>query len=244
MRWLSCLLLVFAATAPAVHAQALEDIVRWTQSDVWQVRYCAAGEFKVATPEARPHLERLSVDKNRAVARQSFVIYTNLFVDVDLAVAKQAFERGDFDLVGGRVTDRGVFTTPAFWLAELNRADDDHIAGRAIRALGLLGDAQAIPALNERIDSRNPYVLLELAKAFRRLGQDEPYLAALEHIQALPARENLHYHTAAIDCLLQTHPDRAPAAWTQVDQSVHGRDDIQPNWMYGHVRQGERLPGK
>lgn len=47
-----------------------------------------------------------------------------------------------------------------------------------------------------------------------------------------------------IDCLLQAHPHRAPAVWTQINQSAHGRDDIQPNWMYGHVQQGERLPGK
>ena len=53
---------------------------------------------------------------------------------------------------------------------------------------------------------------MELALAFHRLGDTKKYLAAIDALLALPLKEAFSYQNRAVDCLIQTHPDRARAA--------------------------------
>lgn len=219
-----------------------EDLEALSKSSVWQVRYCVASKFDSPTPIARASLEQLCRDKVRQVARHAFSVYSRIFVTLDREIVRAAFSRGDFDLVGGRVKDRKVFETPNFWIHELNSSSEDSIRGRAVRAVGLCGTAANITQLSGYMDSHNPYVLIELALAFHRLGDTEKYLAALDAILALPIADAFYYQTAAIDYLLQTHPDRATPAWKRVHQRFEDSPDLQPGWVYSHIIQEDRLP--
>jgi hypothetical protein len=165
-----------------------------------------------------------------------------VFVDLDNDTVRRAFERGDFDLVGSVVSDPKVFRTPEFWLNELAQPTDDSTKARAVRAIGLCGDATILSKLSGLAGSTNPYLLAELAAASRRLGNDERYLAALEAVLTLPLKDNIYYQTFAVDCLLQTHPARAKSAWDQINKGLASLPDFQPNWVYAHVLQRERLP--
>lgn len=219
-----------------------EDLEALSKSAVWQVRYCVANKFDAPTPAARASLERLCKDEARQVAQHAFSIYSRTFVALDREIVRKAFSRGDFDLVGVKVNDRKVFETPDYWIHELENSPDDSIRSRAVRAIGMCGTAANIAALSGYMDSHNPYLLIELAMAFHRLGDTEKYLAALNAILALPISDAFYYQTAAIDCLLQTHPDRAKPAWNRVHQQFEGNRDLQPNWVYSHIIQEGRLP--
>ena len=219
-----------------------EDLEALSKSSVWQVRYCVAIKFDSPTPTARASLERLCQDEVRQVAQHAFSAYSRTFVALDREIVRTAFSRGDFDLVGFTVTDRKVFETPDFWIHDLDSSPDDSIRGRAVRAIGMCGVAANIAKLSGYKGSHNSYLLIELALAFHRLGDTEKYLAALNAILALPIADAFYYQTAAIDCLLQTHPDRATPAWKRVHQQFEGSRDLQPGWVYSHIIQEGRLP--
>lgn len=224
-------------------AHSTEDLARWSQSDDWRVRYCVPMECRTASPDAKRILEKLSMDGDRRVARQAFAVYSQLFVDVDKSISQKAFARGDFILVGADVTHAAVFNTTDFWLAQL-ASSKESAQGGAVQAIGLLHDPAALPKLFAVKGSKNPYALLELAKAFRRLGSDEEYLAVLDSLLTPPIsdKESIYYRTRAIDCLIETHPARARAAWERNDQALANVADVQPNWMFAHVTQKQRLP--
>lgn len=229
-------LMVFGSQCSAVDLDAL------SKSPVWQVRYCVPGELDAPSAEARRLLERLSVDEVPAVARQSFARYSRMFVDLDRTIVKQAFARGDFDLVGGFVSDRQIFESPDYWIGELNTATDASLQIRAVRAIGMCGTEVHAPKLHGHLETTNPSLLKELALAFRRLGDTQNYLAAIDAILALPLRDAFSYQTDAIDCLIQTHPDRARPEWKRVHEQFEKSEDCQPNWVYSHIVQKARLP--
>jgi len=219
------------------------DLEALSKSSVWQVRYTVASKFDSPTPTARVSLERLCRDEVRQVAQHAFSTYSRTFVLLDREIVRRAFSRGDFDLVGVTVTDRKVFETPDFWIHDLGSSPDDSIRARAVRALGMCGVAANITKLSGSMGSHNPYLLIELALAFHRLGDTEKYLTALDALLALPISDAFHYQTAAIDCLLQTHPDRATPAWKRVHQRFKESPELQPGWVYSHhIIQEGRLP--
>ncbi|HTE19814.1 MAG TPA: hypothetical protein VK689_15725, partial [Armatimonadota bacterium] len=148
---------------------------------------------------------------------------------------------GEFDLVGAKVTGERVFRTPAYWLHELSQETQDEFSGRALHALGLLGDKTVLAHLPEA-KGTNPYHLAELALACHRLGDNEKYLATLEKIFELPVEKNLFYQNQSVEYLLQTHPNRARAAWERVERALAAFPDLQPNWVNGHYLQQRRLP--
>lgn len=229
--------LLLLSTPPAPAAERLEERSR---SPIWQVRYCVPFDCEAPTPENRKVLERLSVDPHRGVAQQAFGLYQGVFVDLDSGVVRQAFERGDFDLVGAKVAGPQVFRTPAFWVEQLS-AGQDQLTARALHALGLLGDKSVLAQLPAP-KGANPYHLAELALACHRLGDDAKYLAALEKILELPVEKNMYYQNQAVEFLLQTHPARARVAWERVEQALKAFPDLQPNWVNAHYMQQGRLP--
>lgn len=215
-------------------AEAFESLSR---SPVWQVRYCIAGKLDSTGPVSREILERLAADRVPQVARQAFEQYSRRFVALDDALVQAAFSRGDFDLLGADVTDRKVFQTPEFWINDLKATLDPAIQARGIRALGMCGTQAHVGFLSEYAKTDNPYLLIQLALAFHRLGDSGKYLAALDSILRLPIRDALHYQTYAIDCLIQTHPERARSAWGSVHKQFEDTPEIQPNWVYAHIVQ-------
>lgn len=233
-------LLVIAVFLSSARAQP-EDLEALSRSDQWQVRYCVPLEFRSATPHARTTLERLARDPNVRVARQAFAVYTTLFVDVDFEITKAAFARGDFDQDGINVADPLVFRSAAHWRAKLQDTFDDAQKATAVRALGLLGDTSVVPELSHTT-GKNPYLLVQLAVASRRLGADDQYLKLIATVLDLPAREAAYYQTFCVDCLLQTHPERARAAWEKIEASIQSTPDLQPNWVYSHAVRRTRLP--
>ena len=231
------LALVFFASV--AYAQR-EDVETLSRSDKWQVRYCVPSEFDAPTPLARKILERLARDANALVARQAFAVYAQLFVEVDVAIARVAFDRGDFDKLGVNVSDAKVFRSAAYWRGVLRRAADDSEKAEAVRALGLLRDTTIVAEFSQ-IESRNPYLLIQLAVALHRLGREEGYLERITAVLDLPVRD-VYYQTCAVDCLLQTHPLRARAAWERIEASIDAMPDLQPNWVYRHTLLKARLP--
>ena len=225
-----------------LHAEAAEDFEALSKSPVWQVRYCVAGKFDAPGADARRVLEKLSVDEVPAVAQQAFVNYSRSFVVLDRDIVKKAFTRGDFDLVGSFVQDRKVFASPEFWIHELSGSSEADIRARSVRALGMCGSATHASKLTEYLATTNPYLLIELALAFHRLGDNQRYLGAIDTILALPLHEALYYQSYAIDCLIQTHPDRAKSAWKQVHEQFERSKEGQPGWVYSHIVQEARLP--
>lgn len=187
-------------------------------------------------------LEQLSNDADPRVGGQAFAVYSRLFVDLDKNIVRGAFERGNLDLIGIHVLDRAEFQSPEFWRLELGRTTGDALKARAVRALGLCGDRTDVQALAGLMRSDNPYLLAELAVASYRLGDQEQYLTTLERLLALPMKENIYYQTFAVDCLLQTNPDKARPAWERIHKALTETPDVQPNWVYAHVLQGSRLP--
>jgi len=238
----SVLLVAFALRSTSL-AHSTEDMVRWSQSDDWRVRYCVPMECHAASLDAKHILEKLSLDEDRRVARQAFAVYSQLFVDVDKSISRKAFDRGDFVRVGIEVTNVSVFSTTEFWSAQL-ASSNESVRGGVVQAIGLLHDVAALPKLIAVKGSKNPYALLELAKAFRRLGNDKEYLTVLDSLltPSISDKESIYYRTRAIDCLIETHPARARAAWELNDQALARVDDVQPNWMFAHVTQKQRLP--
>lgn len=238
--FLRLMLAAFAlSTAGEIRSEDLEAL---SKSSIWQVRYCVATKFDSSTPTARASLERLCRDEVHRVAQHAFSAYSRTFVTLDREIIRTAFSRGDFDVVGVTVKDRKVFETPDFWIDRLDDSPEDSGRGSAVRAIGMCGTGANIAKLSGYMGSRNPYLLFELALAFHRLGDTEKYLAALDAILALPISDAFHYQTAAIDCLLQTHPDRATAAWKRVHQRFEDSRDLQPGWVYSHIIQESRLP--
>ncbi len=231
-----------AFVALCCHSEAAEDLESLSKSPVWQVRYCVPGKFDIPSADARRVLERLSVDDVPAVARQAFGWYSTSFVVLDRDIVKKAFSRGDFDLVMITVRDRKVFETPDFWIHKLDNSDADSNRAGAVRAIGMCGVAANIAKLSDYMDTHNPYLLMALAIAFHRLGDNEKYLEALEAIFALPIKDAFFDQTNAIDCLIQTHPDRARPAWKRVHKQFERSKDSQPNWVYSHIVQEARLP--
>ena len=236
------LLLLFSALVTLCSPCFAVDLEALSKSPLWQVRYCVSAQLDAPSAEARRLLERLSLDEVPAVAQQSFAVYSRMFVELDSKIVKQAFARGDFDLVGGFVADREAFATPDYWIRELNTVSDARLQARAVRAIGMCGTAVHASKLTEHLATANPYLLTELALAFHRLGDTQNYLAAIGAILALPLNEALSYQTYAIDCLIQTHPGRARPAWSRVHEQFGGSKDVQPNWVYSHVVQEARLP--
>ena len=218
-----------------------DDLASLSNSSIWQVRYCVAGKFESPDPISRKVLERLAADQAPQVARHAFANYSRIFVELDDELVRAAFDRGDFDLVGGRVTDRGVFQTPEFWTHELKETTDPTIRARAVRAIGMCGTQDHVGLLSEYTKTDNPYLLIQLALAFHRLGATQEYVETLGSILKLPIRDTLYYQTHAIDCLIQTHPDRARLAWGRVHEQFEGTQDIQPNWVFLHIVQEVRL---
>lgn len=224
------------------HSEAAEDFEALSKSPIWQVRYCVTGKFNAPNATARRVLERLSVDDVPAVAREAFANYSRIFVVLDRDIVKKAFARGDFDLAGINVRDRKVFESPEFWIHELSGSNEACIRTRAVRALGMCGSTAHVGNLPKYLATTNSYLLFELALAFHRLGDDQRYLEAIEAILALPLNEAFYYQTNAIDCLVQTHPDRARSAWRRVHEQFEHSKDCQPNWVYSHIIQEARLP--
>ncbi|MCX6873571.1 MAG: hypothetical protein NTW21_07155 [Verrucomicrobia bacterium] len=225
------------------------DLGKLSCSEFWQVRYGVTHELTFPTAEARTILERLAVDTEIRVAHQAFEVYSRMFVDVDKGIASKAFDRGDLNILGSDGPE-GMFKTTRYWLADLKRKPDDggrtwddESGARAVRVLGLLGDASVLPELAGLPGSRKPGFLTELAAAYRRLGSDEPYLAAVGQVLALPVKDNLPHQTIAIGYLLQTHPARAKQAWERIHGELAGSPDLQPAWVYGHYLQQEFLAG-
>ncbi len=241
MRYLSFIICT-AFVAICCHSEAAEDLESLSNSPVWQVRYCVAAKFDTPSEDARRVLKRLSVDDVPAVARQAFVNYSRSFVMLDRDIVKRAFSRGDFDLVGANVRDRKVFESPEFWIHELSGSSAASIRARAVRALGMCGTTAHAGKLSEYLATTNPYLLIELALAFHRLGDNLRYLEAIEAILALPLNEAFYYQTYAIDCLIQTHADRARSAWKRVHEQFERSKDSQPGWVYSHILQEARLP--
>lgn len=219
-----------------------EDLVALSKSSIWQVRYCTATKFDAPTAQARECLERLCRDEMRQIAQHTFSIYSLTFVVLDRELVRTAFSRGDFDLVGVDVKDRKAFETPEFWVNRLENAPDDSSRADAIRRIGLCGTAANFAKLSEFSGSPSPYLLLELSLAFHRLGDTEKYLTTLDTLLALPISRAFYYQTAAIDCLIQTHPDRARQAWKRVHQQFEKNQNLQPAWVYSHILQESRLP--
>jgi len=227
---------------PSHQTRADEDLEALSKSPVWQVRYCIPAKYDTPDAEARRVLEKLSVDEVRAVAQQAFVRYSRTFVVLDREIVRKAFTRGDYDLVGINVPDRKVFESPEFWIQDLGHSNEPEIRARAVRAIGMCGTNENTGKLSEHLATTNPYLLIELALAFHRLGDEAQYLKAIETILALPIKEAFFYQTYAIDCLIQTHPDRAKAAWKEVHKQFERTKEGQPNWVYAHVIQESRLP--
>jgi hypothetical protein len=236
------LLLCTALVAFACHCRAVEDFEALSKSPVWQVRYCVSIKFDSPSAASRRALERLSVDEVPQVARQAFVAYSRMFVELDRNIVGKAFARGDFDLVGADLKDRKVFESPDFWIRELNASTDASTRARAVRAIGMCGTPAHATTLSGHLGTTNSYLLIELALAFHRLGDSQRYLDALEAILALPINEAFYYQTYAIDCLLQTDPDRARGAWTRVHERFESSKDCEPGWVYSHIVQEARLP--
>lgn len=224
------------------HAEAAEDFEALSKSPVWQVRYCVPAKFASPSADTRQVLERLSNDDVPAVANQAFASYSRSFVVLDRDIVKRAFSRGDFDLVGIEVRDRRVFESPDFWIQELSRSSEASIRARAVRAIGMCGTNAHSSKLSEYLGTTNSYLLIELALAFHRLGDEQRYLKAIDAILALPLRDTLYYQTYAIDCLIQTHPNRARPAWRQVHEQFVHSPDSQPGWVFSHVVQEAGLP--
>lgn len=236
--FLLCTLLAFSCH----HAQAAAELETLSKSPVWQVRYSVALKYDEASDEARRVLETLSIDEERSVARQAFAAYSRIFVVLDREIVKKSFARGDFDLVGVSVQDRKIFENPEFWIHQLDSSDNPTLRARAIRVLGMCGKNADASKLSGHLNSTNSHLLIELALAFHRLGDEKQYSKAIETILALPFKESLSYQTYAIDCLIQTHPDRAQAAWMEVQKQFQRTKEGQPNWVYAHITQEARLP--
>jgi hypothetical protein len=218
------------------------DLEALSRSPVWQVRYCIPVEIDYASPTAKTVLERLCADQLPRVASHAFAAYSRYFVALDAALVRSAFARGDFCLAGITVTDAKVFQSASFWLGDLERATEDSLRARAVRAIGLCGSEVELPKLREYLHSRNPYLLTELALALHRLGDTNGYLTAVDSVLGLPVADSLSYQTMAIDCLLQTHPERTRKAWDAIHKQTEATKDIQPGWVFGHIVQEERLP--
>jgi hypothetical protein len=233
-------LLALVLCAPLASA-GREHIEALSRSDKWQVRYCVPAELDEPTPLARVTLERLARDSEARVARQAFTVYVGLFVDVDFAIARVAFERGDFDQPGVQVSEPKVFRSADYWREVLRRSADDAEKATAVRALGLLRDTVSVTEISA-IQSKNPYFLIERAVALHRLGSEDGYLETISAILDLSARDAVYYQTSAIDCLLQTHPQQARPAWERVEASIVDMSDLQPNWVYRHAIRKTRLP--
>lgn len=239
MRYLSFIVYT-AILALGSQTEAAEDLDALSKSPVWQVRYCVPRKFDAPSADARRVLERLAVDEAPSVSQQAFSAYARMFVVLDRAIVEKAFKRGDFDMVGIEVNDRNVFKTPEFWI---DRCNDTTGAPRAqaVRALGMCGSAADAKKLAQYLETSNPYLLIELAIAFHRLGDERRYLEAIEAILALPLMDALFYQTYAIDCLIQTHPDRARPAWNRVHEQFERSKDCQPGWVYSHIVQEARI---
>jgi hypothetical protein len=236
--FLLCTILAFTAR----HAEASDDLESLGKSPVWQVRYCIPAKYDTPSTEARRVLERLSTDEVPAVAQQAFVSYSRTFVVLDREIVKKAFARGDFDIIGADVLDREFFETPEFWLHDLDQPSAPDIRARAVRALGMCGTNAHTANLSGHLTTTNPYLLIELALAFHRLGDEAQYLKAIETILALPIKDTLSHQTDAIDCLIQTHPEGAKAAWKAVHEKFELTGEGQPEWVYAHIAQEARLP--
>jgi hypothetical protein len=239
-------LLALCCSAATLGAYDLDQLSR---SELWQVRFGVTHELTFPSAEARTILERLAVDTEMRVAQQAFEVYSRMFVEVDKGIASKAFDRGDFNILGSDGPE-GMFKTTRYWLGDLKckpdyggRTWDDAIGARAIRALGLLGDASVLAELAGLPGSRKAGFLTELAAAYRRLGSDEPYLAAIGQVLALPVKDDLPHQTIAIGYLLQTHPARAKTAWERIHGELAGLPDLQPGWVFGHYLQQEFLAG-
>lgn len=217
------------------------DLEALSDSPIWQVRYCVPGEFNSASPLARKTMEKLAADGVVSVRRHTFAIYSRLFVELDEALVKSAFGRGDFDLVGVTVTSRKVFEAPEFWARDLE-SDSAPTRARGARAIGLCGSDKHIRLLETVQETTNPHLLIELALAYHRLGDPERYLVVLDAILALPIADAFHYQNRVVDCLLQTHPARARASWNRVHTQFEAHQDSQPNWVFAHIEQESRLP--
>ena len=217
------------------------DLEALSRSPVWQVRYCIPVEIAYATPTAKIVLERLCADQLPRVASHAFAAYSRYFVALDAGLVRSAFARGDFCLEGITVTDVKVFQSASFWLGDLERATEDRLRARAVRAIGLCGSEAELPRLREHLPSRNPYLLTELALALHRLGDTKGYLTALDSVLGLPAADALSYQTMAIDYLLQTHPERTRKAWDTIHKQTEAAKDLQPGWVFDHIVQEQRL---
>lgn len=219
-----------------------ENIVVLSKSPVWQVRYCVAIRFDSPTTEAREALERLCRDEVPQVRFHAFSAYSRLFVNLEPDIVKNAFVSGHFDVSGVTVTSRKIFETAEYWIHELKSSTNDTTRARAVEALGLCGTAADIGNLPMVSSSRNAHLLMELAVASKRLGNQEVYLQAINTVLAQPVSQSLHYQIKAIDCLIQTHPEQARSVWEDVHRRFKEAKDVQPGWVYSHVVQGERLP--
>jgi len=146
------------------------DIEKLSRSEVWQVRYCVNSMYPVRPSEAKPIMERLSVDPNARVAQQALVRSSRTIVDIDKDIVGKALARVTLDPPEKAGVDPKVSRTTNYWLAELGRRENEPAKAGAIAMLGLLGDASVLPALTALPPSGNPFYLAELALAYRRLG--------------------------------------------------------------------------
>ena len=242
MRLVQTLIGIALTTCGGCLTLGAEDFEKLSSSPVWQVRYCVSGKLTSADTASRGILERLAMDETSQVARQAFAHYSRRFVKLSDPLVEAAFARGDFDLVGVNVPDRKVFETPEFWIADLKNAAAPDNQARSARAIGMCGTRAHIEVLSEYTDTTNPYLLIELALAFHRLGDTEKYLATLDSMLALPIRDAFYYQSYAIDCLIQTHPQSARTKWKQVHEQFEKEEELQPNWVYAHIVQENRLP--
>ena len=236
------LIICTALLALCCYSGAAEDLDALSKSPVWEVRYCVPSKIDAPSAEARRVLERLSVDEVPSVAQQAFAVYTRIFVVLDHDIVQKAFTRGDFHIVGISVRNMKVFHTPEFWTQQLSRADEASSRARPVRALGMCGTTEHTKMLSEYMATTNSYLLIELALAFHRLGDQPRYLEAIEAILALPLKEAFFYQTYAVDCLIQTHPARARTAWKRVHEQFEGSKDSPQAWVYSHILQEARLP--
>lgn len=215
-----------------------------SESHLWQVRYGVVGEFKTASKESREILERLCLDSNRVVADHAFSIYSRLFLELNHSVVKESLKSKVFvgHIDHGYTPEASHTSKSEFWIAELEQDPADPQNGRAIQILGLIGDAQALPALGKYRESSNAYVLQNLGIVYYRLGKPQDYEDVMLSIFELPIEQTLHYYTTTIDYLLQSHPELAKELWSELNIKITKGTDLQANWVYAHILQEQRLP--
>jgi|GEM_PF-2678219 len=230
-------------TTTALGQKLQADDLEWrASSPVWQVRYCLTETFAVTDATSRRLLEKLCRDPHPEVARAAFWHYENLFIDLDHELVHAAFQKSYFDLLGFNVSNRNIFESPAFWASQLRTEDPSDLQIRAIRALGLCGTRENAKQLLEYRGSDHPGMLLVLAMALHRLGDDASYLSVIDSILSPPSAKAVSHQTSAINFLIQTHPALAREQWNKLHTTITAQPDMDPYAINRHTLQERRLP--